>query len=182
MPGISSTLRSSTSAQIMSAIAPSRAHAASANASSTLPQACERRSKLFLREQLLHLRAVLRRQLDEAGPARLVGLLHVLLRSRVVEADRLDAGRGLALDFLLRVRFPEIVAAFERERLALQELALLRGERLPLLQVDDQRDFGVVEARVDAEFRLLLPVEIEDAADRPAVAVDDAALQGRVDL
>src|SRR5688572_31714911 len=131
-PGISATFRSSTSAQIVSAIAPSSAHAARANASSTLPQACERRSKLLLGEELLHLRAVLRRQLDDARPARVVGLLRVLPGGRFVEADRLDAGRGLALHLFLRVCLPEVIATLEVQRLLLQELALPRAERLPL--------------------------------------------------
>jgi len=50
------------------------------------------------------------------------------------------------------------------------------------VQVDEQRHLGVIEARVHAELRPLVPVEVEDAADGPAVAVDAAALERRVHL
>ena len=48
--------------------------------------------------------------------------------------------------------------------------------------VDQHRNFRGVEAGIDAILGLLLPAEIEDAGDRPAIAVDHAALERGVDL
>ena len=48
--------------------------------------------------------------------------------------------------------------------------------------VDQDAHLGAVEAGIDAELGLLVPAQIEDAGDRPAVAVDHAALERGVDL
>src|SRR5262249_59316990 len=42
--------------------------------------------------------------------------------------------------------------------------------------------FRAVETRIDAVFGLLVPAEIEDAGDRPTVAVDHAAFERGVDF
>jgi hypothetical protein len=74
------------------------------------------------------------------------------------------------------------VLRLQGQHLLLQEVALLRRELAVRRQVHHQRDLGVVEAGVDAVLGLLLPVQVEDAADGPAVAVDHAAFQRGVDL
>src|SRR5262249_57561276 len=42
--------------------------------------------------------------------------------------------------------------------------------------------FGGIEAGIDAIFRLLVPSEIKDAGDRPAIPINHPALQRRIDL
>src|SRR3954464_10343106 len=164
----------------MSVIARRITAATSASASSSFPYAREkasiRRRDASAGEQLLQLRPVLRARLDDARPAHLVRAVEILLRRGRVELDRLDAGLRLALRLVLVVLLPGLVLRLERDRLLHEVVALLRRQRLPLVEVDDQRHLGVVETRVDAVFGVLLPVEVEQRVDRPAVAVDDAAL------
>src|SRR5437773_1682817 len=133
-------------------------------------------------QQPSQMRPVLRARLDDARPAHLVRLLHVLAARLRIEADGLDAGLRLALGLVLVIRLPELVLSLLVERLAGKEIARRRRQRLPLVEVHDQRHLGVVEPRVDAELGLLLPVEIEQGVDRPAVAVDHAALERGVHL
>ena len=63
-----------------------------------------------------------------------------------------------------------------------QKIALGIGEPVPGGFVHQDRHFRGVEAGIDAIFRLLVPAEIEDAGDRPAVAVNHSPLQRRIDL
>src|SRR5262245_57417871 len=160
-PGMTRTLRSKTSAQIISVMPNTSAQATSANASSSLPYAASARSML-LREHLLEFGAVHRARLDGVRPADFLRLLDIGPGGRRVEADRLDARRGLALRLLLVVGLPEVVLLLVRERLAIEILALRARQSLVLVEVDDQRDLGVVEAGVDAVFGVLLPVEVEE--------------------
>src|SRR3990172_4897470 len=170
-------LRAMTSPVTSTARAPSRRAATTAPAWSTPRYARPIMRRLSLGEEVAHLRPVLGTHLEDAGPAGLVGPVEVLLRLGALEPDHLDAGLRLTLDLLLRVGLPEVVEALEGEPLAREEVALGGGELVPRVQVDDQRHLGVVEARIDAELRALVPVEVEDAADRPAIAVHDAALE-----
>src|SRR3954471_8031321 len=187
-PGTMRTFLSSTSAQIMSVMPKTSAHAARANASSILPYAASSRSIAgrsiieLLRQDLSQLLAVLRARLDRIGPADLFHSLNIRLARGRVEADGLDAGFGLALGLLLVVSLPEVVLLLVGERLAVEILARLGGQRLVLVGVHHQRFLGIVETGVDAELRLLLPVEVEEGVDRPAVAVDHAALERGVNL
>src|SRR5215213_11900044 len=120
--------------------------------------------------------------LDDAGPAGLVGLLAPSLRRLAFEPDHLDAGGFLPLR-LGRVLLRDVgVVRLERLAGPRQHGPLLVREAVPFALVDDDRDLGRVEARVDPVFRLLLPAEVEDAVDRPAISVDDAALERGVDL
>src|SRR3954470_19328788 len=184
-PGMMRTFLSSTSAQIMSVMPKTSAHAARANASSIVPYAASSRSIAgrsiagrsiieLLRQDLSQLLAVLRARLDGIGPADLLRFLDVRLARGRVEGDGLDAGVGLALGLLLVVGLPEVVLLLVGERLAVEILARLGGQRLVLVHVHHQRYLGIVETRVDAELRLLLPIEVEEGVDRPAVAVDHA--------
>src|SRR3954469_1094303 len=192
------TFLSSTSAQIMSVMAKTSAHAARANASSILPYAASSRSIAgrsiagrsiagrsiieLLRQDLSQLLAVLRARLDGIGPADLLRFLDIRLARGRIEGDGLDAGVGLALGLLLVVGLPEVVLLLVGECLAVEILARLGGQRLVLVGVHHQRYLGIVETGVDAELRLLLPVEVEEGVDRPAVAIDHAALERGVDL
>src|SRR3990172_1669219 len=174
-------LRAMTSPVTSTARAPSRRAATTAPAWST-PRYARPIMRPLALEEVAHLRPVLGAHLEDAGPAGLVGPVEVLLRLGALEPDHLDAGLRLTLDLLLRVGLPEVVEALEGEPLAREEVALGGGELVPRVQVDDQRHLGVVEARIDAELGALVPVEVEDAADRPAVAVHDAALERGVHL
>src|SRR5215207_3754549 len=185
-PG-TATLRVSTSAQMISIIASRQRLATTARASMTRPNPASRRARAgftaqSLRGQRLQLFREVGVRLHRAGPARVVGLVEVRLGSGGVEGDGLDAGLFLARLLVLAEGRPEGIARFECQRLLVEEGLLLGRQLLVGVEVHDDRDLGVVEARVDAVLRLLLPVEVEDAADRPAVAVDDVALERGVDL
>ena len=56
------------------------------------------------------------------------------------------------------------------------------AEPLPGIEIDEHVDLHAVERRLHAEFGHLVPAEIENAGDRPAVAVGHAALEGGVHL
>src|SRR5215207_726841 len=197
-------LRKSTSPPIASAIARMSAAATSMSASRTRPYQVEscatvgmdplplRRLRRLrpgmtspsrrLREQFLQLRPVLGTLLDDAGPARLVGLLAPVLARRAGDIDDLHAGLLLLFGLVL-----VLLHDLGLGRLGLlaglgQNRALLVSQAVPFALVDEDRDLGRVEAGVDAVFRLLMPAEVEDAGDRPAIAVDDAALERGIDF
>ena len=94
-PGRCATLRSSTSAQIISVMPSTSAQATRANASRSLPYAASSPVHALLRQHLPELLAVLRARLDGVRPADLLRLLDVGLARRRVEADHLDAGLRL---------------------------------------------------------------------------------------
>src|SRR5262249_56761363 len=141
------------------------------------------RSSIGLGEEFLQLRAVLRALPDDAGPAGLVGLVAIGLAVGAGERDGLDAGVGLTLGLL------GVLLGEDRNRVRLrplprlaQDVALRIGELVPDRLVHQDRHLGRVEAGIDAIFRLLVPAEVEDAGDRPAVSVDHAALERGIDL
>src|SRR6188474_2622376 len=126
---------------------------------------------------------MLRALLDDAGPARFVGLGQVGLAVRAFELDRLDAGLLLALDVgRVRGRLEGSRIRLDQGRRIGDHLALRGVELAPGRLVDEEGNLGRVEAGVDAEFGLLVPAEIEDARGRPAIAVDDTALERGIDL
>ena len=60
---------------------------------------------------------------------------------------------------------------------------ILRNRFISLLrQRRGHADIDAVEARLHAELGHLLPAQIDDAEDRPAIAIDDAALERGVNL
>src|SRR5262249_61359050 len=63
-----------------------------------------------------------------------------------------------------------------------QNTALRLGELVPCGLVHQDRHLGGIEDGIDSIFRLLVPTEIEDTGDRPAVPINDPALQRRIDL
>src|SRR5712691_1403070 len=132
--------------------------------------------------QLPQLRPALRRALDDGLPGHVVGLVEKRLRRRRAEVERLDAGGGLALALGLDDGDFFAVERFEPERRVVEHLALRVVELFPGVEVDEHVDLHAVERRLHAEFRHLLPAEIENAGDRPAVAIDHAALERGVDL
>src|SRR5215831_2482364 len=169
-------LRRSTSAPISKVISSSRKHASSVRASSRRPYQWDSVAmhvvSVGLGEEFLQLRAMLRALPQHAGPAGLVGLVVVRLAGGAVELDGLDAGVGLPLGIL------GVLLGEDRRRLRLglpaglaQHVALRIREPVPHRLVDQDRYLGRVEAGVDAVLGLLVPTEIEDAGDRPAVAV-----------
>src|SRR5262249_58157402 len=56
------------------------------------------------------------------------------------------------------------------------------GEPVQGVFLHQDRHFGGIEAGIDAIFRFLVPAEIEDARDRPAVAINDSPLERRINL
>src|SRR5579871_5984470 len=182
MDGMMGTLRSRTSRQMASIMRKSSAQPHRAAASSSRPYRASRRAifiapgaaltSLTSRQQRAQLRRKLRARLQLRRPAHLVGEGEILLRLLVVEADGLDAGLGLAFRLVGGELLPFDIARLQRQHLPLQELALLVRQPLPQVEIEHHGNLGVVEPRVDAVFRVLLPVEVEDAADGPAVAVD----------
>src|SRR5262249_2617194 len=189
-------LRSNTSAPMRKVIVSSSKHASSISASSSRPYQYDslampgRRSpdqfaftSIRLGEKLLHLLTVLWALADHPGPAGFVGLVAIELPGGAFELDRLDAGLSLAFG-VLGVLFGE-----NRDRIRLrlltrlaQQIALRVGEPVPGRFVHQVGHFGCIEAGTDAVFRLLVPAEIEDAGDRPAVAVNHSPLQRGIDL
>src|SRR5215813_10179639 len=187
----SPTFRKSTSAPIISVMTSKSPQARLSIASSRRPYQRERVSKPLtpapalprLREKHLQLRPGLRALADDAVPTRLVGLGDIGLGHAGIERDGLDAGGRLALGLLLVLgrEFGEGFGFAGGASLA-QHVLLRVGEPVPRRLVDQHRHLGGVEAGIDAELRLLVPAEIEHAGDRPAVAVDHAALERGVDL
>src|SRR3984957_16053672 len=136
-----------------------------------------------LREEFLELRSGRGALADYAVPAGLIGLRQIPIRHRAFEFDRLYAGCGLSLGFLLAL-FGEQRDSFgfaALGRLA-QHIFLRIVQPVPRILVDEHRDFGGVESGIDAVFGFLVPSEVEYAGDRPAVAVHHAAFKRRIDL
>src|SRR6476620_8671304 len=189
-------LRSSTSAPMRKVIVSSSKHASSISASSSRSYQYDslampgRRSpdqfaftSIRLGEKLLHLFTVLRALADHPGPAGFVGFVAIELPGGALELDRLDAGLSLAFG-VLGVFFGENrnrVSFRLLSRLA-QQVALRVGEPVPGGFVHQDRYFGGVETGIDAVFRLLVPAEIENAGNRPAVAVNHSPLQRGINL
>src|SRR5690606_3743753 len=176
---VPSTVRANTSHAVASAITANaspaiRPHSASTRSYMRLPA--------LLREQLAHHVGAFRRGLPHVGPP-------CVERGRVPsrefgpgQRDRPDARLGLPLDLGgvdLRVAGVALLDPLGGLR---QHRTLRVGQLLPAVEVDQDVHVDLVEARVDAVPGLLLPAEVEDALDRPAVAVDDAALERGVDL
>src|SRR5206468_12011268 len=68
-------------------------------------------------------------------------------------------------------------------RCSISNHLFLRGvQLLPTPLVDQDAHFRAVETGIDAVLGLLMPAEIEDAGDRPAVAVDHTAFERGVNL
>src|SRR5207237_950559 len=97
----------------------------------------------LLAEELAHLRAVNRARLKEVCPAHFVGLVVVLLGRDRVECNFLNPCLALLDHFLLDAFLPLVVLRLERESLPLHELALLRRQLLPGIQVHDHRRFHI---------------------------------------
>src|SRR5262249_23174425 len=198
----SPTLRRSTSAPIISVMTSSSPQASTSIASSSRPYQRERVSMkaacssacapsprtgevslLRLREERLQLRPGLGALADDAVPAGLVGLGDVDLGNARLERDRLHPARRLALRLLLILRRELCRRFLLAGGACLAQHVLLRvGELVPGRLVDQHRHLGGVEAGIDAVLGLLVPAEVEHAGDRPAVAVDHAALERGVDL
>src|SRR5262245_50664797 len=187
-------LRETTSAPIMTVIRSSRRHAAKKSASSRRPYHSDSRAmlgahwrrsdrSLFLREEFLDLRAVFGALLDDALPARLVGLRPIGFGCRAIELDGLNAGIGLPFRIfrVLRVEYGGRFRFSEFARLA-QHGPLRIGELIPGGLVEEDRDLDGIESRVDAILRLLVPAEIKDTGDRPAIAIHNAALERCIDF
>src|SRR2546430_13896766 len=85
------------------------------------------------------MRPVLRAGLDDARPAHLVRLLHVLAARLRIEADGLDAGLRLAPGLVQGVRLPELVLPPVGERLAGEGIARPPRRRPPPFQGYDPR-------------------------------------------
>src|SRR5690349_5961461 len=121
-------------------------------------------------QQPPQLGAVLGALVDDALPADLVGLPDIVLADGAVELDDLDARRLLLLDLFL-VKLQILVhQALDPCGLLVEIGALRVVELLPGVEVDEDADLGAVEAGIDAVLGLLLPAQIEDAGDRPAIA------------
>src|SRR5262245_4580310 len=132
--------------------------------------------------QLTQLGSGLRRALDHRLPRHLVGAVEERLRGGSAEVERLDAGGGLAVALRLDLGDLLGVERFEPQRGVVEHLALGIVEALPGVLIDQHVDLDAVERRLHAELGHLIPAEIEDAGDRPAVAVDHAAFERGVDL
>src|SRR5499426_4127218 len=138
--------------------------------------------KKSIPRELAQLRADLGRPLDHRVPCDLVGAIHEFLRRLRPEVERLDAALGLALDFRLVGRDVLGIQRFEPQRGVDQDLALWFAQALPHVEIHQHVHLDAVEARLHAVFGDLVPAEVEDPAHRPAVAVDHAALERRIDL
>src|SRR4029078_608625 len=176
----------------MTVMSSSRTHAATTSASSRRPyhsdsramlEITRRKRCLLLREEFPELCAVFGALFDDALPAGLVRFRAVGLSIGTVELDGLNAGVGLPLRVLgvLGGEFRPYFCYSEIGRLA-QHGFLRVVQFIPRRLVDEDRDLGGVEAGVDAILRFLVPAEIEDARDRPAITVDHATLQRGVDF
>src|SRR5262249_52440068 len=67
-------------------------------------------------------------------------------------------------------------------RCFIDDLTLRIVELAPACLVHEKGDLGPVEAWVNTILRLFMPAQIEDASSRPAVAIDDATLERRINL
>src|SRR3954469_1360190 len=132
--------------------------------------------------QLTQLRTAFRRPLDHRLPGHVVGAIEKGLRRRRAEVERLDARGGLPLALGLDDGDLLAVEPLEPQRRVGEHLALRVVERLPGIEVDQHVHLDAVERRLHAKLGHLVPAEIENAGDRPAIAVGDAALERGIDL
>src|ERR1051326_2310614 len=97
--------------------------------------------------------------------------------------DRLDPARG-ELGLLLLPQRLQVCQAGELvlDRDALQDLAGLWCERLPLLLVDQDHEVGLEEVGQDAVLDVTVPVQVHQAYLGPGREVDRAALERGVEL
>src|SRR5882672_8733851 len=184
-------LRSATSITMIS-IMPSRmAQPANARPASQRPYALDTRSittrparsmRLLFGEERLEARGDVRALLHRGGPCDFVGLVAECLGGRRIEADRLDAGFRLPLCFFGGIPGPENVLGLHREHLPGEVTALRIRQSLVGGQVHHDGNLGIVETGIDAELGLLVPVEIEDATDGPAVTINNTTFERGVDL
>src|SRR3990170_622658 len=126
----------------------------------------------LLRQKRPDLADELRIALGQHLPVELLGLL----REAGAQVHVLDAGlvlHRLLLAVLLRAPLGPL--ALDPLRHAREAGALLVVERLPLVLVDEDRDRRADEARAVAVLGVLVPAEVGDAVQRPAVAVHRAA-------
>src|SRR6185312_5680150 len=129
------------------------------------------------------LRPVFGTLLDDAFPPGLIGLGPVGLGVGAVELDGLYTGVGLPLrvfgvfsgEFGPSFRLPEIGRLAQHGFLSVVQF-------VPRRLVNKHRDLGGVEAGIDAIFCFLVPPKIKYAGDRPAITVDNAALERRIDF
>src|SRR3984957_12633201 len=183
-------LRSRTSVPIITVMNRSRRPAAPIMASSKRPYHREsvsidaRVTALSgLLEEFLELRPGDGTLTDDAVPPGPVGLRDISVGHRLIELDGLNARCGLTLGFplVLRREFRDSLGLAALCGFA-QHVFLRLAQPIPRALVDEDRHFRGVEAGIDPVLRFLVPAEVEHAGDRPAVAVDDAALECRVDL
>src|SRR5215510_6262840 len=133
-------------------------------------------------EKLFQPRAVLWTLLDDTGPAGFVGFVVKCGALGPFELDHLNAGSLLLGDVRL-VLLCRLWRLRLEPRRRIRNYLLLRGvELLPARLVDQDAHFRAVETGIDAVFGLLMPAEIEDAGDGPAVAIDHAAFERGVNL
>src|SRR4029450_8553522 len=116
------------------------------------------------------------------SPRPRVGAVEKRLRGGGPEVERLDTGSGLTLAFGLDDGNLLAIEAFEPQRRVIEHLALGVVESLPGVEIDQHVDLDAVERRLHAELGHLVPAEIENAGDRPAIAVGHAALERGIDL
>src|SRR5262249_10288945 len=138
---------------------------------------------LLLGEKFSDFWAVFGALLDDAFPARLVGFGPVRFGCSAIEFDGLNASIGLPF-CIYRVLRVEFGGGFRFPALGrLAKPALLSiGQLVPRGLVDQDRDLGGVKSWIDAILRLLMPAEIEDPGDRPAISVDNPALKRCIDF
>src|SRR6185437_7548113 len=166
---------------------PRRAHPASAHTTRTVApcwSSSERSGQVAIScEKFLDLRTVFGALFDDALPASLVGLSPVGFGYRAIELDGLNTGIGLPFRIfrILCTKFGRRFRFSALGRLA-QHGFLSIGQLVPGGLVHKDRDFDGIESGIDAILRLLMPAEIEDTGDRPAISVDDAALKRCIDF
>ena len=121
------------------------------------------------------------RLITDAQPTSLALARNALLSAALNSIGWMPALACLSRSDLISASF-SLSSAFEPERRVAQHLPLRVGQALPGVEIDQHVDLDAVERRLHAELGHLLPAEIEDAGDRPAVAVDHAALERGIDL
>ena len=121
--------------------------------------------------------------LDDAVPPGLIGFRPVGFSCRAIELDDLKPGIGLPfrvfcvlrVEFGNRFRFPALGGLAQHGPLGI-------GQFVPGGLVHEYRNFGGIKSGINAIFCLLMPAEIENPGDRPAISVDDAALKRCIDF
>src|SRR5215510_12843411 len=115
---------------------------------------------------------------DHPGPARFIGLgAELLAQGNDLDARRLLLGN---IGFVLLADVGGL--RLDPGGGGADDLALPLVQPAPGVLVDENADLGAVEPGIDPVLGLFMPAEIEDAGDRPAVAVDHAALERGIDL